>query len=225
MVRALNTAVAFSLPALSAVISFCCYIGIGHTLDPARIFTALSLFQLLRQPLMLLPTAFSALTDAYNATKRLTGVGHCRARLMSLSVMKLANSRPAVRSSCLLQLFEAETMDTTLTINPSQPFAVQVSSATFEWVGLPEQDLASFKKSTTKSRSKAAVAQVEKERLTEAAGEPFKIPSIDISIPKGSLTAIVGAVGSGKSSLLQGLIGEMKLSSGSVSFSGRVAYW
>jgi hypothetical protein len=41
MVRALNTAVAFSLPVLSAVISLCCYVGTGNSLDPALIFTAL----------------------------------------------------------------------------------------------------------------------------------------------------------------------------------------
>ncbi|GMR50273.1 hypothetical protein PMAYCL1PPCAC_20468 [Pristionchus mayeri] len=40
----------------------------------------------------------------------------------------------------------------------------------------------------------------------------------------GSLTAIVGAVGSGKSSLLASLIGEMELQQGSVALTGRIAY-
>lgn len=42
--------------------------------------------------------------------------------------------------------------------------------------------------------------------------EIFSMHGVDLKIPKGSLTAIVGAVGSGKSSLLQGLIGEMACS-------------
>lgn len=48
----------------------------------------------------------------------------------------------------------------------------------------------------------------------------FKLKDIDLSIPRGSLTAIVGTIGSGKSSLLQGLMGEMRRTEGKVSFSG-----
>ena len=38
--------------------------------------------------------------------------------------------------------------------------------------------------------------------------------SIDINIPEGSLVAIVGRVGSGKSSLLSAILGEMECISG-----------
>ena len=48
--------------------------------------------------------------------------------------------------------------------------------------------------------------------------------NITFSVKRGSLTAIVGPVGSGKSSLLSGLLGEMKLVGGNVSVSGRVCY-
>jgi ATP-binding cassette subfamily C (CFTR/MRP) protein 1 len=145
---------------------------------------------------MLLPTALSALTDAYNATKRLT------------------------------DLFEAETHDTALSIDPSQASAILVSSASFEWVGPPSEDSPSFKKaSSAESKAKSAAAFAEKEKEADAAAEPFKIENLQMEIKKGSLVAVVGTVGSGKSSLLQGLIGEMKLVEGKVSFSGRVAYW
>lgn len=48
----------------------------------------------------------------------------------------------------------------------------------------------------------------------------FKLNDINVRIPEGSLTAIVGAIGSGKSSLLQGLMGEMRRTAGSVKFNG-----
>lgn len=35
----------------------------------------------------------------------------------------------------------------------------------------------------------------------------FKLKDLNLSLPRGQLCAVVGAVGSGKSSLLQGLIG------------------
>ena len=41
---------------------------------------------------------------------------------------------------------------------------------------------------------------------------------------KGSLVAVVGMVGSGKSSLLSAILGDMKLSSGNVRVEGSVAY-
>ena len=52
----------------------------------------------------------------------------------------------------------------------------------------------------------------------------FKIPKTSLAIPKGQVVAIVGPVGAGKSSLLQGLIGEMRRETGSVKFCGSVSY-
>lgn len=59
---------------------------------------------------------------------------------------------------------------------------------------------------------------------TKDANNVFQVKDVNLTIPRGSLTAIVGPVGSGKSSLLQGLIGEMRRIEGSVSFGGSVAY-
>ena len=52
----------------------------------------------------------------------------------------------------------------------------------------------------------------------------FKIQKTTLAIPKGQVVAIVGQVGSGKSSFLQGLIGEMRRETGSVKFCGSVSY-
>lgn len=51
-----------------------------------------------------------------------------------------------------------------------------------------------------------------------------KIRDVTLSIPRGKLVAFVGPVGSGKTSLLQGIIGEMRKTSGSITFGGSVAY-
>ncbi len=48
------SAVAFSLPVLSAVLSFVVYSLTGHKLQADIVFTSLTLFQLLRMPLILL---------------------------------------------------------------------------------------------------------------------------------------------------------------------------
>ncbi|KAI8422379.1 hypothetical protein MSG28_006239 [Choristoneura fumiferana] len=50
------------------------------------------------------------------------------------------------------------------------------------------------------------------------------LKNITMSVPKGSLVAVVGAVGSGKSSLLSAFLGEMNKISGRVNTHGSIAY-
>ena len=59
------------MPVLAATIAFVTYTATAHDFDVAIIFSSLSLFQLLRQPLMFLPRSLSATTDAQNALIRL----------------------------------------------------------------------------------------------------------------------------------------------------------
>ncbi|KAJ8384011.1 hypothetical protein AAFF_G00212550 [Aldrovandia affinis] len=54
--------------------------------------------------------------------------------------------------------------------------------------------------------------------------DPPSLKRISVQIPEGSLVAVVGHVGSGKSSLLSALLGEMHKQEGSVSLRGSVAY-
>ena len=75
----------------------------------------------------------------------------------------------------------------------------------------------------TVSSSLPGSSQVSISQEPEKSEKVFKIKKTSLKIPKGRVVAIVGRVCSGKSSLLQGLIGEMK-ESGSVKFSGSVFY-
>ena len=50
------------------------------------------------------------------------------------------------------------------------------------------------------------------------------LKNIDLEIPHGKLVALVGSVGSGKSSLLSGILGDMEKTSGKVNVDGRVAF-
>lgn len=54
LIRSANNAIAVSLPALASVISFVVYAATGHSLSAANIFSSLTLFNLLRMPLMFL---------------------------------------------------------------------------------------------------------------------------------------------------------------------------
>ncbi|KAI1797261.1 P-loop containing nucleoside triphosphate hydrolase protein [Ganoderma leucocontextum] len=171
--RSANIAAAFSVPVLAATISF-----------------------LLRQPLMFLPRALSATTDAQNALVRLVKVFHA----------------------------EVRTPEDVFAVDPDQKFAVDVRDATFEWeeskdvVDLLSAPTKGEKKDKEKDKDKASAPP------TPNASAPFQIKNVTMAVSRGTLVAIVGSVGSGKSSLLQGLIGEMRKVKGHVSFGGRVAY-
>lgn len=55
-------------------------------------------------------------------------------------------------------------------------------------------------------------------------GEEATLKNINLEVPMGSLTAVVGSVGSGKSSLISALLGEMERESGTVNTDGSIAY-
>ena len=109
--------------------------------------------------------------------------------------------------------------------DPNLKYAVEIDDASFTWDG-PPPDLNEGKEDNDdgkKSRidnlrpEPVPVSEVKEEVL-------FKLKHIDLRVPRGQLVAIVGAVGSGKTSLLQGLIGEMRRTEGSVRAGGSVAY-
>ncbi|KAK4057952.1 hypothetical protein OIO90_001171 [Microbotryomycetes sp. JL221] len=239
VIRAANAAIAMSMPALATVVAFLVYSGTGNGQDPAIIFTSLTLFNLLRMPLMMLPVSLATITDAHNALGRLT------------------------------EVFVAETRVDSSEIDDSAKFAVKVEDADFQWEASPEQspDAPKSKKKhgkhgknkkhgkTSKDDLKAAepaiAGKAPGDTTAMAAGGPtdaalgvpsdgktsedgaltppapeelMQLRNVNLTIPKGQLVAVVGPVGSGKSSLLQALIGEMKRLRGTVTFGGSIAY-
>jgi ATP-binding cassette, subfamily C (CFTR/MRP), member 1 len=152
---------------------------------------------------MFLPRALSAIVDASNALERLTVV------------------------------FDAEVLDKPQHIDITAKLGISVRDATFEWSTAepivdekPKRggrgDNGGTKKKGGKG-GKKEVAEAEKKKPDEGL-EPFKVRGLTLEVERGSLCALVGAVGSGKSSILQGLIGEMKQTGGEVVFGGKVAY-
>ena len=50
------------------------------------------------------------------------------------------------------------------------------------------------------------------------------LKNVDINVAKNSLTAILGVIGSGKSSILQAILGEMEMISGQMKIYGNISY-
>lgn len=76
-----------------------------------------------------------------------------------------------------------------------------------------------------KEDKKKSAIEVSKASFTwEADAETPTLSDISLDVKQGSMVAVVGTVGSGKSSLVASLLGELDRTAGSVRVRGRVAY-
>lgn len=123
----------------------------------------------------------------------------------------------------LYGVFEAETLTETLVIDEALKPALEVKNATFTW-DAPPPDAVEKKKSKRNHKDKSKGPALSVPDADKDQENPFHITNISMSVPRGKLVAIVGAVGCGKTSLLQGIIGEMRRTSGSVKFGASVGY-
>jgi ABC-type multidrug transport system fused ATPase/permease subunit len=125
----------------------------------------------------------------------------------------------------LQECFTAELISETLVQDPELKNAVEIDSASFTWDGPPPDLKDKEDKGKNKRRSNPSPGPVPLSESEEVKEEVlFNLKHIDLRVPRGQLVAIVGAVGSGKTSLLQGLIGDMRRTEGSIRVGGSIAY-
>ncbi|KAM6951721.1 ATP-binding cassette sub-family C member 3 isoform 2-T2 [Aplochiton taeniatus] len=161
---ALATMAWTSAPFLVALTTFAVYVTVdeNNILDAEKAFVSLSLFNILRFPLNMLPQVISSIVQASVSLKRIQDF---------LSHDEL----------------DPESVDRK---NTATDCAVTVVNGKFTW---------------TKS-------------------DPPALHNINLMVTQGSLLAVVGHVGCGKSSLVSALLGEMEKLEGDVSIKGSVAY-
>ncbi|KAI8900330.1 P-loop containing nucleoside triphosphate hydrolase protein [Globomyces pollinis-pini] len=197
-VQAFVMAIVFAIPVFSAASALVIY-GATNPLDPSRIFSALALFNQLRFPLMFIPMSIVSYAEFSVAIKRVQ------------------------------ELLLAGELDEQPVADPSQTDAIVINDGEFHWEVTPgDNESKEMEQKMKKSESKKFLIKDSEIELTEGPSTNVKekstLTDINIRIPKGSLVAIVGTVGSGKSSLLNSLIGETKRISGDISFSGNIGY-
>ena len=200
-------------PFVVSLVTFATYVlsSEENVLDSQKAFTSLALFNILRFPLSMLPFMITSAVQANVSIKRIN---------------KFMRSRELD-----LQTFgKSETKD--------KEVAVKVTNASFNWEEAPTN------LETTKAKLNGAAKENgdgkvngdskgkedETTKMLNGSGEKeketpvFKLSDLNISIKTGSLCAIVGSVGSGKSSFLSALLGEMDKTAGEIELSGRIAY-
>ncbi|KEF53828.1 ATPase [Exophiala aquamarina CBS 119918] len=214
-IRNAINAVAMSMPVFASMLAFITYSVTDHGLSPARVFSSLALFNSLRMPLNLLPLVLGQTTDAVTALKRI--------------------------QEFLLSEEQAEQV----TFNEDMEDAVEVQQASFTWERTATQDKERVGTFQTKGELKAQKDKIKEDKKAEKAAkkarkfpggsnedvsseiteiEPFKLSSIDFNVGRNELIAVIGSVGSGKSSLLAALAGDMRKTGGKVMMASSRAF-
>ncbi|KAJ3208864.1 Multidrug resistance-associated protein 1 [Dinochytrium kinnereticum] len=173
------------IPALAMVATFIAYRHITSNLDAATVFSSLSLFYVLRSPLLMIPLTISQATDAWIAIERIEEV---------LTAEELTDGP---------QMLPPPKSD--------EP-AVSIRDAEFIW-------------SNASIPTPTQTPEVKEDVLLAPLGDgSFKLKVEKVDIAPGSLVAVIGTVGAGKSSFLQALVGEMKRTRGEVTVRGSLGW-
>lgn len=150
---------------------------------------------------------------------------------IAMSLSTIADAKNATER--LYGVFEAELLEDTHTVDFDLDVAIEIKDASFTWDAPPPEEesrkkkkpgLPSRKAKSFKSAPASSHGHGSGEDAKAAEDRIFKVVDVNMTIARGKLVAIVGNVGSGKTSLLQGIIGEMRQTAGSVTFGGTVGY-
>ncbi|KAF9983977.1 Multidrug resistance-associated protein 1 [Mortierella antarctica] len=177
--------------------------GEGFTagkLTPQTVFVSMTLFSMLRYPIGMLAEATSNTLATVVGTKRVE----------DFLLLEEVQESGFIRERCAPD-------------DPSAPL-VTVQSATFFWTNAD-----SFEPVTTSEddgeTQPLLSGREERHDGTLLSGQPKPtLKDITLSFRNKSLTAVLGRIGQGKSSLLSAIIGEMYKTQGCVRTSGRIAY-
>ncbi|KAF2185036.1 P-loop containing nucleoside triphosphate hydrolase protein [Zopfia rhizophila CBS 207.26] len=197
-------AIGMSMPVFASMLSFITYSLSNHDLNPAPIFSSLALFNSLRLPLNFLPLVIGQIIDA-NAS-----VGRIQEFLLAEEAQEDAH-------------WDYDNKE-----------ALVLKNADFTWERTPTQDDDDVPekgpdkkpgKDKTKKENKRSSVQSEKESsLKPPSGpgspkedeHPFEMKDLNLTVGRNELVAVIGTVGSGKSSLLAALAGDMRKTHGEV---------
>ncbi|KAJ1822682.1 hypothetical protein LPJ56_000854 [Coemansia sp. RSA 2599] len=196
-------------PMLILVVIFAVYaVGLGQQLTAETAFTAISVFQLIRIVFQQLPGTLNWVVGGYVSFKRID-------QYLQQPQLQSPDTRVVKQGRQDSQNAAFGFVDADLEWVDSRDVGANASYAPVAAIGVSAEQtplLAEMPAGGTQSLSQAPSL------LYSANGSdaPFALKNIDIRFPLGGMSLVAGPTGSGKSSLLAALIGEMTLTRGHI---------
>ncbi|XP_044013895.1 ATP-binding cassette sub-family C member Sur-like [Aphidius gifuensis] len=199
---------------LITILTFGVYFWVEEThLDAGNVFSSLALFSQLTVPLLIFPVIIPIILNARNSTKRLEEFLE-RPEIVNVFTEtvddKIINNDES-ESNCQAPLLQEK--------NPTEEEEEifennSLTMRCLDDINEQEEHLVNSPEKTIKDTSILSVSGI------------FNINNIDsntltiknLEIPKGKLTLIVGKTGSGKTSIISAIIGELKLINGNINW-------
>ena len=210
-IRNAINAVSMSLPIFASMLSFITFSLSQHALDPAPIFSSLALFNSLRLPLNLLPLVISQVIDAWASIGRI--------QEFLLAEEQSDDFTWDMEGSKAVVVNEADfTWERTITQDPDK------SSAQIKQQAKEAKKTAKAEKAAIKAGRPSMADDGSESSSTVSRTEPFKLLGMDFALGRNELVAVIGGVGSGKSSLLAALAGDMRRTNGHITMGASRAF-
>ena len=219
-------AVSMSMPIFASMLSFITYSLSNHELNPAPIFSSLALFNALRMPLNFLPLVLGQVIDGLGSASRIQEF--LLAEEQGEDIEFDMSMGPAVQVQAADFTWERErTQDPEKMIAPAAPGAAKKMENAKKTEKADKKAAKKAAKEAKKNGSPPQTANSDSgmdtaSTLTE--NPPFKITDVNLDIGRDELIAVIGSVGSGKSSLLAALAGDMRKTSGHISLGANRAF-
>lgn len=221
-------AVSMSIPIFASMLAFITF-SLTHgagSLDPAPVFSSLALFNALRIPLNLLPMVIGQVVDANASLNRIEDFLNAEDQHDEASWDAEAKHAISVKSADFTWE-RTPTQDSEQVLGKGPKGQKQLKQEKKDAKAKDKENKKEEKrrsKLVEKGTAEELPSSVSSSTLADADEKPFSINGIDLSIGRNELVAIIGGVGSGKSSLLGALAGDMRRTNGDVTFAGSRAF-
>ncbi|XP_048803870.1 ATP-binding cassette sub-family C member 8 isoform X3 [Lagopus muta] len=189
-----------AIPIAAVLITFVVHAHLTRKADfsPSVAFASLSLFHILVSPLFLLSSVVRSTVKALVSVQKLS-------EFLSSDEIEEHDKCPELRSADAQSKYQAVPLKVVNRKRPAREEWNNYTSHTRRPINITEPD--------------DFCVKITNGFFTWTPEGPPALSNIDIRIPQGQLTMIVGQVGCGKSSLLLAILGEMQKISGNVSWS------
>ncbi|XP_043490273.1 multidrug resistance-associated protein 5-like isoform X2 [Polistes fuscatus] len=232
--QSLSVSLTPAVPIMSAILTFLAHVSGGYNLTAAQAFPIASLFwNQLRLVLVALKDSTRYIISAHISLRRfqvfpfvslLSAQIRTSFMFLQVAIINIIASQITFLRLKKIMLLENDSVNISRPIMKSQSIAI--ANATFIIDNSKKQTDVLKKSKSKKIKNSDANATAELEKLKNPEENMYVqiLTDITFGAPKGKLIGICGQVGSGKSSLLLAILGQLKIKEGQLSREGSCAF-